>query len=118
MEIRSNVFRQTMACVIPVEIKENPYYLVIYFRQSPVVYALRDMAVWYLLGAFVWGLVFAFSTSKGYGFRVHYLRTYGPRGTWNNAIIHIDEKTGEGTMLTQQYNGISNLMRSNNQKKE
>lgn len=118
VEIRSNVFCQTMACAIPVEIKEKPYYLVIYFRQSPVVYALRDMAVWYLFAVFVWGLVFAFSASKGYGFRVHYLRAYGPRGTWNNAIIHIDEKTGEGTMLTQQYNGISSLMRSNNQEKK
>lgn len=118
VDIRSNVFRQTMACAVPIEIKETPYYLVIYFRQSPLLYSLKGMALWYLCAAFFWGLVFAFSTSKGYGFRVHFMRAYGPRGTWNSAIIHIDEKTGEGTMLTQQYNGISNLMRSDNQEKE
>lgn len=112
VDIRSNVFRQTMACALPVEIHDAPYYLVIYFRQSPLLYALKDMALWYLCAAFVWGMIFAFGTTRGYGFRVIFLKQYVGRGCWNDAIIHIDEETGESTVLTKGTSGMGNLVRS------
>lgn len=118
VDIRSNPFQQTMACAVPVEISGDPYYLVICFQQSPLLYGLREMALWYLCAAFAWGMVFAFGTTKGYGFRVIFLKQYVGRGCWNDAIIHIDEESGESTVLTKGTAGMGNLVQSSGRKKE
>lgn len=110
LDVRSNIFVQQMASVSPIEVEGTVYYLVLYFRQSPILYTIKELGVLYLCTAFIWGVWFAFSTSKNYGFRVHFLRSYGPRGTWNDAIIHIDEDTGTATMLTKGTTGSGNLL--------
>lgn len=118
VDIRSNISVQTMACAVPVEIGGENYRLVLFFRQSPILYTFRELAVLYLTVIFIWGIWFAVSTSKGYNFRVIFLRQYVGRGCWNDAIIHIDEESGESTVLTKGSTGSSNLVNTLHQKKD
>ena len=110
--IRSNVFSQILACSTPVELQGKPYSLTLYFHHSPLLYIMRQMLVWYIFAVFIWGAVFAFSTSKGYSFRVVFMRQYVGRGCWNDSIIQIDEETGESTVLTKGTAGMANLVSS------
>lgn len=65
----------------------------------------------YVALALFWGIVFAVKTSKGYGFRVQYIRNYSPRGGfWNDGMIAVDEEAGSATLLTQQMSGHGNLI--------
>lgn len=64
----------------------------------------------YLALGLIWGVVFAIRTSKGYGFQVQYIRSPGPRGTFNDALLSVDEENGNATLLTHQMSGHGNLV--------
>lgn len=111
--IRSNIFSQTFAFAHSIEINDEPYYLAFYYHTTPLSQVFfKHTGIFYLAALFIYGVVYALSATRGYGFQVRFMRQYGTRGTWNDAIIHIDEKTGKGTMLTKQWGGMSNLMHS------
>ena len=111
--IKSNIFSQTFAFTHAIEINDEPYFLAFYYHETPLSEVFFEYTgIFYLFVLFIYGVVYALSTTKGYGFQVRFMRQYGARGSWNDAIIHIDEKTGKGTMLTKQWGGMSNLMHS------
>ncbi len=115
-EIHSSMLRQRFWSVIRVG-HASDRYLVLYFRVSPVLEAMGSLSLYYLLAAFLWLIAFALRATKGYGFRVTFLRNYGLRGTWNDAILSVDENNGNATMLTHQYTGMNNLVNMDYHKK-
>lgn len=111
--VRSNPLWQTLACATNITVYDQPYTVVLYFRGSPILMALRKLLVFYLGAALLWGIAFAIRSTSGYGFHVQFLRSYipcAPRAAWNDAIISVDKKNGNATILTQQYSGMSNLV--------
>lgn len=117
--IKASIFSQTLAFVLPIEVQGQTYYLAYYFHDTPLGHVFfKHTAIFYLFALFVYGIIFALSTTRGYGFQVRFMRQYGPRGTWSDAIIHIDEETGKGTMLTKGFGGMSNLMNSDYDRKQ
>lgn len=111
--VSSTPFWQTFAASAQITVYDQPFTVVLYFQGSPILMGLRKMLMAYLAAVLAWGLIFAFRSTQGYGFKVRFLRSYipwGPRSAWNNAIISVDEKNGNATILTQQFSGMSNLV--------
>ncbi|MGN1027545.1 MAG: MerR family transcriptional regulator [Faecousia sp.] len=120
---RSNVhispFQQTIVSSVDVTVQAVPYTLVLYFHASPAVMAVKKLMLVYLLVVVIWGIVIAVKTTKGYGFKVQFLRSYDFFGNrWNNAILSVDENNDNATLLTQQYSGMSNLVSMDYKKDE
>lgn len=110
--IKSNIFSQTLAFVFPIEVQGETYYLAYYSHSAPLFEVFfKYTGIFYLAALFAFGVIFALRTTKGYGLQVRVMRQYTGRG-WSDAVFHIDEKTGKGTMLTKQWGGMSNLMQS------
>lgn len=82
-------------------------------RPDPLVFIIAYIAL-----ALIWGIIFAVKTSKGYGFKVQYIRNYGLRGFWNDGLISVDEDSGNATLLTQQMSGHGNLVQTEYNKKD
>ena len=117
--VQTSPFQQTIVSSVNVTVQDVPYTLVLYFRASPIIMAAKRLLRLYLLVAVVWGIVRAIRSTKGYGFKVQFLRTYDLFGNrWNNAILSVDENNDNATMLTQQYSGMSNLVSMDYKKDE
>lgn len=116
-DIRSGLLRQSFWSVIPVA-GPSDRYLLLHFRASPVLEAMESLSLYYLLAAFLWLIALSLRATKGYGFRVAFIRSYGLRGTWNDAILSVDEDNGNATMLTHQYTGMNNLVNMDYHKKD
>lgn len=74
--------------------------------------------VCYLALILIWGLVYAIGTSRGYGFRVQYIRNNGLRGFFNDAILSVDKENGNATLLTHQMSGHGNLISTDYKKQD
>lgn len=72
----------------------------------------------YVALALIWGIIFAVKTSRGYGFKVQYIRNNTLRGFWNDGMISVDEESGNATLLTQQMSGQGNLVSTDFKKKD
>ena len=105
-----NIFHQTMTAVLPAEQAGEQCMLVLYVCISPILQAVNSLMPLYGLVLFSWMAVLAIRATRGYGFNVRFIRNYGLRGTWNDAILSVDEENGNATMLTQQYTGMQNLV--------
>ena len=117
--ISTGFLRQTMAASVDITVQEEPYTLVLFLQASPLLMAVQRMLLVYALVAVLWGVVIAVKSTKGYGFRVQFLRSYDFFGNrWNNAILSVDENNDNATMLTQQYTGMSNLVSMDYKKDE
>lgn len=117
--VQISPFQQTIVSSVNVTVQDVPYTLVLYFHASPIIMAAKRLLLVYLLVAVVWGIVLAIRSTKGYGFKVQFLRTYDFFGNrWNNAILSVDENNDNATMLTQQYSGMSNLVSMDYKKDE
>lgn len=85
-----------------------------------VLLLVQPAPVGYLIGfsllALIWGVVYAIRSTRGYGFRVQYIRNNGLRGQWNDGLLSVDEDTGEATLLTQQMSGHSYLVNTDQSK--
>ena len=108
--LSSGLLRQRIASSIPIHCDEGDYTLVLYLEQSPLLVAFSQLMLLYLCVAGVWFVVFAISSTQGYGFKVQFIRNYGLRNNWNDAILSVDEENGNATMLTHQYTGMENLV--------
>lgn len=117
--ISTGFLRQTLAASVDITIREEPYTLVLFLQASPLLMAVRRLLLVYVLVAVLWGVVLAVKSTKGYGFKVQFLRSYDFFGNrWNNAILSVDENNDNATLLTQQYSGMSNLVSMDYKKDE
>lgn len=119
--VSTNPFRQCLVSAAHITVYNQPFTVVVYFQCCPILMGLGKLLMVYLGAALVWGVAFAFRNTKGYGFKVRFLRSYipcAPRAAWNDAIISVDEKNGNATILTQQYSGMSNLVNMDYKKDE
>ncbi len=80
-------------------------------RSAPSLFLIS-----YALLALLWGVVYALCSTRGYGFRVQYIRNNGLRGQWNDGLLSVDEDTGKATLLTQQMSGHSYLVNTDQSK--
>lgn len=106
----SGILTQTIGAIHRVTIQEQEYTLALYYHGSPLLRSMRSLIWLYGVAVFIWFMVIIFRGTRGYGFHVRFIRNYGLRGTWNDAIISIDEKNKDATMLTHQYTGMGNLV--------
>lgn len=116
--IHSGIFRQEIQLYLPLAHLDQTYYLAVYLRQSPFLTAAGRLVPLYLVVLLAALAALAIRSTKGYGFRVVFLRNYGLRGTWNDALLSIDEENGNATMLTHQYTGMGNLVNMDYKKKD
>ena len=95
--IKSNIFSQTLAFTHCIEVNGAPYYLALYYHSTPLGDVFwRHTAIFYLAVLFVYGIIFALSTTKGYGFQVRFMATS------TSGLVMMGLPTGESERITLQ----------------